>query len=383
MKSNEHIYFSGLNGLRFFAALAVVVTHVELLKNQFLCENVWRTNKMVFEAGPLGVIFFFVLSGFLITFLLLKEKSISGTIAVKKFYVRRILRIWPLYYLIVLLGFLILPHISFINIEYLGRFFDTNFTPNFVLYLLFLPNLAFSIYAAVPHIGQSWSIGVEEQFYIIWPLIVKYAKNIFSALLVVIFLLIVMKAVVLLVYTQLPDNLILKSIKTFLAMTKMESMAIGGIGAWVLFNHPGKLKVVYNNSILIGSLILIPVIVYLTPAIIQDAMYLVYSVLFLMIILNVSGNKNSLIKLENKTFVVLGNISYGIYMYHLLVVAFVIKGLLYLGYPVNNSFFPQLALYTIVIILTLGISWLSYHFFETRFLKLKSRFTVVKSGSRL
>jgi len=383
LKSNEHIYFTGLNGLRFFAALAVVVTHVELLKDQFLCENVWRSNKLVFEAGPLGVVFFFVLSGFLITFLLLKEKSVSGTIAVKKFYIRRILRIWPLYYFIILLGFLVLPKISFINIEYLARFFDTNFAPNFLLYLLFLPNLAFSIYAAVPHIGQTWSIGVEEQFYIIWPLIVKYSRNVLIALIAMISVLIAMKAIMLLIYAQHPTNHILKSIKTFLAMTKMESMAIGGIGAWILFNYPEKLKAMFNNFILVIAIILIPVFVYVAPPVIQDAMYLVYSVLFLVIILNVSSNKHSFIKLENKAFVVLGNISYGMYMYHLIVVAFVIKGLLYLGYPVNNSFFPQLVLYTIVIALTIGVSWLSYNFFEVRFLKLKEKFTVVKSGSRL
>lgn len=166
-------------------------------------------------------------------------------------------------------------------------------------------------------------------------------------------------------------------------MTKMESMAIGGIGAWILFNYPEKLKAMFNNFILVIAIILIPVFVYVAPPVIQDAMYLVYSVLFLVIILNVSSNKHSFIKLENKAFVVLGNISYGMYMYHLIVVAFVIKGLLYLGYPVNNSFFPQLVLYTIVIALTIGVSWLSYNFFEVRFLKLKEKFTVVKSGSRL
>ena len=350
---------------------------------QFLCENAWESNKLVFEAGPLGVVFFFVLSGFLITYLLLKEKSVSGTVAVKKFYLRRILRIWPLYYLIVLLGFLVLPHISFIHIEYLGRFFDANFAPNFLLYLLFLPNLAFSLFAAVPHIGQTWSIGVEEQFYILWPLIVKHSKNVLKALIIVIVTLIALKAVALVVVAQHPGNAALKALKTFLAMTKMESMAIGGIGAYVLFHYPNKLKPFYNNALLIISIVLIPVFVFLTPGAIQDAMYLVYSVLFLVIILNVSGNPASFIKLENKAFVVLGNISYGMYMYHLIVVAFVIKGLLHFGIQVNNTPLSQFVVYSTVIVLTVAVSWLSYNYFEKWFLKLKHKFTVVKSGSSL
>lgn len=383
MKNNEHIYFSGLNGLRFFAALAVVITHIELLKNQFLCDNLWRSNKLIFEAGPLGVVFFFVLSGFLITYLLLMEKSVTGTIGVKKFYLRRILRIWPLYYLIVLLGFLVLPHVSFIHIEYLGSFFDTNFTPNFLLYLLFLPNLAFSVFAAVPHIGQTWSIGVEEQFYVLWPLIVKYSKNVLRALCIVIFALIVIKVVVLLVVSQHPGNSAFKALKTFLAMTKMESMAIGGIGAWILINYPERLKIIYNNYFLALTIVLIPVFVFLTPAAIQDAMYLLFSVLFLIIILNISGNSYSFIKLESKLFVTLGNISYGIYMYHLAVAAFVIKGLLYFNLPVNNELFPQLTVYSLTVFVTTVVSWISYNYFEKWFLKLKHKFTVIKSGSAL
>ena len=116
MNSNSNIYFTGLNGLRFLAAMAVVITHIELIKGQMFCENLWSTNKLIFELGGLGVIFFFVLSGFLITYLLLEEKKVSGTVSVKKFYARRILRIWPLYYLIIVLGFFILPHLPFIDI---------------------------------------------------------------------------------------------------------------------------------------------------------------------------------------------------------------------------------------------------------------------------
>ncbi len=383
MNKEQHIYFSGLNGLRFFAAIAVVITHIELIKYQSGFSDIWKNNKLIFELGSLGVIFFFVLSGFLITYLLMQEKKVTQTVAVKKFYLRRILRIWPLYYLIVLLGFLVLPNVHFLDNPYLNKFLDNNFTPNFVLYLLFLPNLAFSIFAAVPHIGQTWSIGVEEQFYILWPLIVKHSKNVLKALLIVIGVLITLKVIVLVLCKQMPDSAALKVIKPFLAMTKMESMAIGGIGAYYLFTGNEKIKWLLNNVLMIASFIGIIVLVFFTPDIIQDAIYLVYSVLFLVIILNVSSNPKSIIKLENKTFKILGNISYGIYMYHLIVIAFVFAGLKYFGMEINDSLVSQVMVYGLTITGTIVLSLISYTYFEKWFLNLKHKFTVIKSGSNI
>ncbi len=381
IKPEGHIYFSGLNGLRFFAAIAVVITHIELIKYQSGYSEIWKNNKLIFELGSLGVIFFFVLSGFLITYLLLKEKSVTQTVAVKKFYLRRILRIWPLYYFIVLLGFLVLPNIHFLDNAYLNKFMNTNFVPNFTLYLLFLPNLAFATFAAVPHIGQTWSIGVEEQFYVLWPVLVKHCKNILKALILVIVVLFALKVLVLILCKQFPDSGALKIIKPFLAMTKMESMAIGGIGAYYLFTDNQKIKFFYNNILMFVALILIVALVYFTPAFVQDGAYLVFSALFLVIILNVSSNPNSILKLENKLFKVLGNISYGIYMYHLIVIAFVLSTLKHLNIEVNDSFTSQLTVYGSTILLTVLVSYISYTYFEKWFLNLKHKFTIIKSGS--
>jgi peptidoglycan/LPS O-acetylase OafA/YrhL len=79
------VYFPNLNGLRFFAAFSVMLYH-------FFGEGLIN--------GHYGVVLFFVLSGFLITYLLFEEKEKFGKIEIKKFYFRRILRIWPLYYLV-------------------------------------------------------------------------------------------------------------------------------------------------------------------------------------------------------------------------------------------------------------------------------------------
>ena len=89
-------YFPNLNSLRFVAASLVIIHHVESRKHFFKLDNLYQID--FFEIiGKLGVVLFFVLSGFLITSLLLQEYEEKNSISFKKFYMRRILRIWPLY----------------------------------------------------------------------------------------------------------------------------------------------------------------------------------------------------------------------------------------------------------------------------------------------
>ncbi|MBK8094069.1 MAG: acyltransferase [Verrucomicrobiaceae bacterium] len=115
---------------------------------------------------------FFVLSGFLITYLLLEEETKTGTISVRHFYVRRILRTWPLYFLVVALALFVWPvffpiiageHTSAIRHSIAGL----------ACYALLLPNLAAIFLHPLPFAGQTWSIGVEEQFYLVWPVLMK------------------------------------------------------------------------------------------------------------------------------------------------------------------------------------------------------------------
>jgi len=380
LEKQNHIYFKGLNALRFFAALAVIITHVELIKGQMKCTSLYLKSKLIVELGGLGVVFFFVLSGFLITYLLLSEKEKTGTIAVKKFYLRRILRIWPLYFLVTALGFFVLPHLHFIDNAYLSPFNGYTYTLNLILFIIMLPNIAFVLFKPMPHIGQTWSIGIEEQFYILWPWLVKNSKNILKTLLILICTLFLIKIIVLFLYKANSENETFKNLKDIVAMLKIESMAIGGIGAWMVFKQK-YYKLLLNNFILIGALGSVIFLIFFTPAVVQDATFLVYSVLFLIIILNVSLHQNCFLKLENKLFVFLGNLSYGIYMYHLIVIALLVGTLKHFNFIVNNSAGSQLIVYSISILATILVSWLSYAFFEKPFLKLKHKFTVIKSGS--
>lgn len=366
--------------MRFLAALAVVVTHIELLKGQYSKPNLWNDNKLIFELGGLGVVFFFVLSGFLITFLLLKEKENSGTISVVKFYSRRVLRIWPLYFLLMIIGFFVLPLFPAFNHVYFTPFFKENFWSNFLLYLFILPNLALAMFKPVPHIGQLWSIGVEEQFYLMWPWLVKHSKNLLRILVIVIAVCLLLKVLFQMLVWYNPENSSLLKIKTFIATLKFESMAIGGIGAWCVYNKK-YLRLILNNTLMFASLFMILISVYFTPGFIQDGVFIFQSLLFLIVIINVSSNPNSVLKLENKTFVFLGNISYGIYMYHMIMIVAVMLLMEKLGVAVDNSLPSQCLIYSLSVGLTILVSWVSYRYFETFFIKLKKKVTVISSGS--
>ena len=100
-------YFKGLSTLRFFAAYFVVLHHAEEIRKKY--ELIHLKDYSLFRNGSLAVTFFFVLSGFLITYLLLKEQKRTNTVAINKFYIRRVLRIWPLYFLLVFLGTIVIP----------------------------------------------------------------------------------------------------------------------------------------------------------------------------------------------------------------------------------------------------------------------------------
>ena len=167
------LYFKNLNAFRFIAATLVILSHIELFKRRVGLQNVWDT-PFFFEAGSAGVDFFFVLSGFLITTLLLKEQKETSTINIGKFYLRRIFRIWPLYYLVLMLCYFVLPYISAFYITGYSEGIYENFWSKFTYSAFFMPNAALAFFRDIPYAGPLWSIGVEEQFYLFWPILVAF-----------------------------------------------------------------------------------------------------------------------------------------------------------------------------------------------------------------
>ncbi len=415
----QKVYFPGLNALRFFAALSVMVTHIELLKhymrNRYGFNSLWydvwgkwhsgdRMGERIIEvsplhtilsddkiawyhpifaeAGPLGVIFFFVLSGFLITYLLFRERERTKGISVRHFYIRRFLRIWPLYYFLVIIGFLVLPHFAVFEVPgQSAEPFAGNYWSNFALFLIIFPNLALALHGPFANIGQLWSIGVEEQFYLGWPWLMKRSRKPLRSMLVFIGVFIVVKAFILGV-DLFVDSLTWNIVIRFFAMTKLESMAIGGLGAWVLFRQKTMILAwIYHRYTQMAVLLGIPLFIFFTPAILQNGIHLLYSAFFLVIIMNVSANPKSILKLEHPILHSLGKISYGLYMYHMLVITAVLHLLAPILGPIGiNSFGSNAIIYLTAIAASIALSYLSYFMIEERFIRLKSRYTKVISG---
>ena len=122
------------------------------------------------QNGGYGVQLFFILSGYLITTLLLREEARYGRIALRAFWIRRILRIWPLYYLLILIGFFVLPGLD-------GQFGTTDYRDLLGMHLLpflgFVGNWSMALIKPAPDwISVLWSVCVEEQFYLVVPLFI-------------------------------------------------------------------------------------------------------------------------------------------------------------------------------------------------------------------
>jgi peptidoglycan/LPS O-acetylase OafA/YrhL len=144
-------YIPELDGLRAIAVLLVITGHMNT--------DFWR-----FAFGGLGVFIFFVLSGYLITSLALREEKETGALSFTGFYIRRTFRIFPLYYLVLaaycvlILGLGIQP--------YRGPLMSANMP----FYLTYLQEVPF-FQGRLLTFGHSWSLGIEEKFYLLWPLV--------------------------------------------------------------------------------------------------------------------------------------------------------------------------------------------------------------------
>jgi peptidoglycan/LPS O-acetylase OafA/YrhL len=173
-----------------------------------------------------------------------------------------------------------------------------------------------------------------------------------------------------------------ETFKRFVGSFKFESMSIGGIGAgWVFYKREKLLNLLYTKTIQWTALIAIPVIVLMTPDKLYSALYLMFSVPFLVIILNVATNPTCIYRLQGSALNYLGKISYGIYMYHLICIAFVFHSLDYwIDFPRRLEGWHNALLYSFSILITIGVSALSYHYLEYPFIRKKRKFTTVISG---
>ncbi|MBI3517780.1 MAG: acyltransferase [Bacteroidetes bacterium] len=353
-----------LDTLRFIAASLVIIHHVELYKQSFSIENYFHI-PFIKVIGKLGVVLFFVLSGFLITTLLLNEKEKKGEISFKKFYIRRILRIWPVYYLIIFLGFFVFPHIPLLKFP--GQSFHEGIETipmNFLLYLTIFANVGWAIFGNIPYTTQTWSLATEEQFYLIWPFIVNYFNK--ALLLVMLFVILFYHGALYFLWTEYANYIPYHTyLSRFLYAFNVNCMAIGGIFAVLVYQRNKVVDFIFNR-VFFWSVVIITIMFLLYGKYFGNYQYDVYSVLFGIIIANLAFNKKLETVMENRITNYLGSISYGLYMFHAVAVVIAIR--------VSIYFNTDWIIYPLTFLLTILVSHLSYKYFEGYFLRFKIKF---------
>jgi peptidoglycan/LPS O-acetylase OafA/YrhL len=357
MQQQKH-YFKSIDTLRFLAFVAIFIFHfpIQNSDNGFFTETILAIKKTLF----IGVDFFFVLSSFLLTHLALQEWNTSAQFSFKKFMARRILRIWPLYFLMVFAGFVLLPfaanvlqhNVSIPPVGYYLFFVSNFYTVPHVFFLMFL-----------------WSIAVEEQLYLLFAIAYKFLIRylfVFSILLIGIYITYICIAV--------PAHWAVY----YTTVNYLPNFATGALLALFYFNSKDALQ-----KISAISTISIVLIYFATIAAICVALNLKYSIsnqllskallcfLFAFTLLEQTSFQNSLFKLERfATLTYLGKRTYGLYCFHGLVFT------LYSLFPqeLKNGFGNQLLAFVVTFILTVLLALISYRYFESPFLQLKKKF---------
>lgn len=368
------IFFENLDGLRFLCFLSVFLFHSFHTTYPSInkSEIYHFVKRDIFGNGNLGVNFFFVLSGFLITFLLIEEKKLNGQINLKKFWIRRILRIWPLFYFSVFFGFLIFPLLK----SYFGQIPDE--TASLGYYLVFLSN--FDLIAnGLPDasiLGVLWSVAIEEQFYLVWPIILFLLpiKKHWIPFVIVI--------VASLIFRGFNNSYTMHEYHT---LSCIGDMAVGALGAWFILEFPVfKSKIEYLKHYQIVLIYMLFALVFLFRDEVLFSLYgvriferLIVSFIILLIILEQNYSKNSLFKLSKfKIISRLGIISYGLYILHF--IGILITTTLSNKFSFNTELWQVIFLETsVALLLTILLSKLSFNYFEKPFLKLKNKFAYI------
>jgi peptidoglycan/LPS O-acetylase OafA/YrhL len=355
--------------MRFFAAFFVIISHanISLAKiNIIPAARDWA----FLNRGSDAVEFFFVLSGFLITYLLLKEREKTNTISIKQFYLRRVLRIWPLYFLVGIIGFVVL---GIIYPLYTGTRFGFSIGKAILLYLFFLPNLATSIYQ-MGLLYPLWSIGVEEQFYLFWAPMMKACKHqVLPFLLIVAFVSATFYSAA---FYTISDHA--TAIFKFIMSLKFWAMSIGGIFGYILFNFE---KITISRYLVYKPLQVAAMGIvsyhYLIGESFCDNLFWHFfiALLYGIIILNSCLQSSSVTDLEKKPFVYLGTISFGLYMYHM-IVDYVVR-MIYTKFASGwHPVFAEVSYYLVLLGTTIIVASLSYKYFESFFLRMKHKIAV-------
>lgn len=374
------IYFRNLDSIRFFAALMVFLEHVKNGIFWSLKIQLHGWGKFIWNIcdGGIGVSIFFVLSGFLITYLILSEIKLTGDFSLKKFYIRRVLRIWPLYFMVVAIVFLLFP-----VLEPMMKI-HINHVANPLYQWTFLSN--FNIMGIEQHCRDSeemmqnitWSVAIEEQFYAFWPLL---------------FFLLPRKFFLPAIVTVAAGSLIFRLahqndffVLYFHTLAVMIDLATGALFAYFIITNE-KVKTFFQQT---GTLtILVSFILFFLSMMYHDEIFTspagkflerpYFAVLFGFIIasqamiIRPSPLELGKISLARK----LGKYTYGMYLLHPIALE-IIYSIYNLSDIQRNTFSAIFSSALLGLALTIFLAWFSYEYFEKRFLTLKNSFAVIK-----
>ncbi len=345
MLNQRHI--PSLDGFRAISVLLVIFSHLAIRNFDSEQENFLRH----FTFGGVGVRIFFVISGFLITYLLLVERKRTGSIDLKRFYIRRLLRIFPVFYfyllVLVILNFFLdlqIPLIIFLS----GGLYVHNFHPWGSHWL----------------IDHSWSLAVEEQFYLLWPFI--FTRIVHLRKISVWIAVLVMGSVMRAFHYKYPDisNYFLAPFfmhADFLfSGCFMAYVACYEYDQLVRYFNKAKSVLVYISVVAIGffsSLEFHPTYDKLFIPIAGSAINVCICFLILYFVVNEKSIGYTFLNLPMVTFI--GRLSYSLYIWQQLFISS--SGFWFSEFPQN-------------IILTFVTAYLSYQIVERPFLKLKERF---------
>lgn len=338
------LYFPQIDGLRALAVTGVVYWH-SVPHTQYL--------NSVFHLGGHGVRLFFVISGFLITLILLKEKreklgfSFGGVL--KSFYIRRALRIWPAYYLYLII-------ISFLAWDKLAESFPWHF--------FFLSNIYHSLQNEWTFMtAHYWTLAVEEQFYLVWPIIILLVRPI-AAYIIVIILIFCAPIFRYWANMEYPDELII----VLPLPAQLDSLGVGALLA-LLYSDGFINRCVHSRKIL-SCIFILSMSIYVLfgfstgytgiyfIAISSSISAFAFAAVVGKSVLGVNGWFG--IFLNNSIVRYIGKVSFGIYIYHVLVILLVNK--------ILND--PHIV-FLVSLLLSTALAGISWRLLENPFNKLK------------
>jgi peptidoglycan/LPS O-acetylase OafA/YrhL len=366
VNTKNRTFFPDIETLR---AIAVVMT---MMAHFIPADSVFHIPYMYY-----GVDLFFTISGFLITFILFgtihKASPLPHKTILKNFFVRRALRLFPSYYLLVISFFLLrnLFSVYIWNNEYNLYFFS------------YLQNIYFFKQGALNNsFSHLWSLGVEEQFYLVWPFLILWVNK--KAYPFIFSFFIIASIVINTIYQGKIDAI------RVLTTSNLHTLGIGALLAWIFFfkqdskwfSHLKK----YRHSI--WFICLSTLVVVLNVGFSSTPLRTLLVESFLMFttgstVLNsiIGWPQFSNFLFKNKYIHQIGKVSYGIYLYHMLVPPVLV--LVATKIPVLSIFIPEneLLQFFVFSMLSVLIAFISYYSYEVWFLKLKQKFSDQKAKS--